>query len=304
MKLFKQIIKLDQYTLKESLKAVLCKYYDNVISKDGFLYAKGSDIMVTAHMDTVHKEMVRKIKIKKDKKGNHILWSPQGIGGDDRCGIWIILNILRKTSLRPTILFCEDEEIGRVGSKKFTKAYPDFAKELRYIIELDRAGNNEAVYYECGNEDFYEYIEGTTGFVHDYGSYSDITELCEKGDIAGVNLSVGYYHQHTLEETVNFEEMENSYHITLKLLTDTDERRFDHQPIQYTWNKRNVYGWYDNYGLYDDYEREGVYEICFNGKDGEDYFCTEATSDVEAIGYWLIEHSDRCYNDIIDIYSW
>lgn len=301
MKLFKQLVKLDQYTLKMSLEAVLKKYYDNVISEDGFLYAKGSDVMVTAHMDTVHKETVKKIKIVKTK-GETKLWSPQGIGGDDRCGIWIILNILRKTSLRPTILFCEDEEIGRVGAKKFTKAYPEFAKDLRYIIELDRKGKDEAVYYECGNEDFYDYIEKTTDFEHDFGSYSDITELCEKGDIAGVNLSVGYYRQHTLEEYVVFEEMENSYTKTIKLLTDTDKRRFDHQPIKHTWSSYK-YGFCDYY----DYEpREEVYyEICFNAKDGqEDIFVTTANSEAEAIGYWLIENSTNCYDDIIDIYCW
>lgn len=291
MKLFKQIVKLDQYTLKDSLYAVLCKYYTDVVNGDGYLYAKGSDIMVTAHMDTVHEKTVRKIKVYK-KEDKTIIWSPQGIGGDDRCGIWIILRILSRTELRPTILFCEDEEIGRVGAKKFTKAYPDFAKELRYIIELDRKGKDEAVYYECGNEDFYDYIEGVTGFNHDYGSYSDITELCEKGDIAGVNLSVGYYDQHTLQETVVFEEMESSLMTTITLLEDEDDRRFDHQPIQY---KPNVYGWYD---------QMNIFEVVFNGKDGEDIYYVECEDEMVAMYYFFKENPDRCYNDIIDVYSW
>ena len=48
-----------------------------------------------------------------------VAMSPQGIGGDDRCGVWMILQILRTANCH--VLFCEDEEVGCVGAKKFTK---------------------------------------------------------------------------------------------------------------------------------------------------------------------------------------
>ena len=78
-------------------------------------------------MDTVHKETVKDFYEYYDEENErHIISSPQGIGGDDRCGIYMILEILK--THKCSVLFCEDEEAGGIGSEKFCKT--------EYITEL------------------------------------------------------------------------------------------------------------------------------------------------------------------------
>ena len=47
------------------------------------------------------------------------MWCPDGIGGDDRCGVFNILDILSQGYL-PHVIFSWNEEIGGVGATKFS----------------------------------------------------------------------------------------------------------------------------------------------------------------------------------------
>lgn len=307
MKIFKKICKKNQMELKAWLYKLLKIKYKEVVNDDGFLYAKGNiPILLTAHMDTVHKETCKQIITKKEDNKT-ILSSPQGIGGDDRCGIWMIWMILCKTKYRPYILFCEDEEIGGVGSKKFTKTkYVDDLGKLKYMIELDRAHDKDAVYYDCGNEEFMDYISETIGYKEAYGSFSDISHLSPASDVASVNLSCGYYNAHTLNEYVVYEEMFATYKVVKTLLSKAKEcKEYDYQ--EYTYSR---YG-NDNYSLWDYYgyntfgdttksQKTETYEINFKLNGQEEYDWVEAVSYEEAIGILFINYPTICYDDIID----
>lgn len=324
MKNFKKIVRMKQKALKDYLKRIVFKKYKDIITGDGYLYCKGNiPIMLTAHMDTVHKETVKNITTAK-QEGFTVLSSPQGIGGDDRCGIWIIMEIIKR-GYRPHVLFCEDEEIGRVGAKKFCETkLSNVLKEMKYIIELDRKGYNEAVFYDCGNADFQEYICKTTEYKFDYGSYSDICELSPKGDVASVNLSVGCYKCHTLDEYVVFEEMAYTVNVVEKLLMDEPNvNKFDFQEVvseydDWYWlsaykksNKKaksQVYKYYDSYD-YDPYDAYDELQRCFeveytkNGK--TEYYSTTALSMDEAIGMWLQNEPKLNFSDnFVDIFEY
>ena len=67
-------------------------YQGKTVSRKGkFILVQGeSPILLVAHLDTVHKEPVQVICT--SRKGN-ILMSPQGIGGDDRCGVYALASI-------------------------------------------------------------------------------------------------------------------------------------------------------------------------------------------------------------------
>lgn len=205
---FIDICRMTQDELKGFLLEALQLAKYKPLNGDGWVYAKGEiPILLTAHMDTVHKVQMYEYMEYTDAKGNHILTSQDGIGGDDRCGIYMILEII-KMGFRPSILFCEDEEIGGVGSDKFIKT--EEAKQLgklNYMIELDRANSDDAVFYDCDNKDFTKYITEFTGYKKTYGSFSDISNLAPFAGIAAVNLSCGYYNAHTTSEEVNMEEI-------------------------------------------------------------------------------------------------
>ena len=114
---FETILRLPQMELKKRLKAELKSRGYHITDKPGYLYAGGTiPVLLVAHMDTVHRQPVEHICYSAD---GAVAMSPQGIGGDDRCGVWMILQILRTAKCH--VLFCEDEEVGCVGAKKFTR---------------------------------------------------------------------------------------------------------------------------------------------------------------------------------------
>ena len=135
------------------------------------------------------------------------LCPPQGIGGDDRCGVFALCKIYKSAQIKPWLLFCCDEEVGGLGAKKFSLAHqqhqlPKEIDYIKFIIELDRKGKNDAVYYRCDNPDFEAYISGK-GFTTAQGSFSDISIIAPELGIAAVNLSCGYYAAHTRHEYIN-----------------------------------------------------------------------------------------------------
>jgi hypothetical protein len=170
------------------------------VSAKGYVYAPGEvPVLLVAHLDTVHKTRVTEIFYSGD--GNRLM-SPQGIGGDDRAGVHIIFQVLQNS--RCHVLFCEDEEIGAVGAREFAKSA--IRPKVRYIIEVDRRGANDAVFYGCDNQKFTDFVCGF-GFTMERGSFSDISVIAPRLGIAAVNLSAGYHNEHTRSEFVDLAEM-------------------------------------------------------------------------------------------------
>lgn len=304
IKKFVEICKMSQMQLKKFLNKELSKYYKNIISQDGFIYVKGKDkICLTAHMDTVHKELIKDVDIKKEN-GKHIISSPQGIGGDDRCGIYMILKIL-EAGFRPSIVFCEDEEIGCVGSNKFTDT--KFIKNLSkmyFLIELDRGGFKNVVFYDDANNDFHDFVLSTIGYGEEIGSYSDICELSPVCGISSVNIACGYYKAHRLEEYVVMEEMESAIKKTIKLMKEGLKNKIRYEYIE---NKITSFDKYSDY--YDDwYDIPSTSKfitgyICYDngyGKKGEEEF--EGCSIEEVFYNFFIKHQDISFSQITDYY--
>ncbi len=155
-KLFSKLCRMPQRALKSYLVKEL-----NMIEGDGYAFYEGTfPVLLTAHMDTVHQHLPGKIYYTKTKDEKIEAWSPNGIGGDDRCGVYMILKLMKQ--LDCSDLLCEDEEIGSIGAGKFIKT--DLCKRLRdekkfkYIIELDRANSNDAVIYDDENDEFHDIV--------------------------------------------------------------------------------------------------------------------------------------------------
>lgn len=174
-----------------------------------FILVQGNaPVMLIAHMDTVHKEPVRSICT--SANGN-ILMSPQGIGGDDRCGVFALNKVYTLSKRKPWLLFTCDEEIGGVGAESFCRAYaqnqlPKELNSLKLLIEIDRKGSDDAVYYDCFNSELEEYV-ASKGFQTAFGSFSDISYIAPELGVAAVNLSSGYYNAHTLHEYIHLQEL-------------------------------------------------------------------------------------------------
>lgn len=296
---FKSICKMSQKDLKKYVAKQLEETHEKVIVDDGFVYAQGKfPVLLVAHMDTVHKKLPQFFLYDTEKKA---LSSPQGIGGDDRCGVYMIFKVIKKYNC--SVLFCEDEEIGMVGAGKFVKS--DLAKDLQfnYIIEFDRRGSNDAVFYDCDNPEFEEFI--TKEFYQtSFGSFSDISTIAPALGCAAVNLSCGYYNAHTKDEYVVMEEMENSIYVTCKILDrTTDEDKFEYIEAEHSYHY-GEFGWDDYFGY--DYKslrnKDMYYMFEYIDENGDSqWWDTLAANRDEAVGAFCIDNPRIPYIDIIDI---
>lgn len=301
MKGFEKICKMSQPKLKAYLEKSLKSNGYEVVSSDGFIYAKGTfPVMLVAHMDTVHKESVKFIVYAKNKD---MISSPQGIGGDDRCGVYMILNIIQH--YKCSVLFTEDEEIGGVGTKKFLAEYRAKTidvEPVNYLIELDRKGSSDAVFYDCDNPEFTEFILKDDDWTLDFGTYTDICDIAPAFGVAAVNFSCGYYNAHTIKEYVVRSEMEANIEKVEKLLDRTTQDDW----FEYIEAEPYYGGFYGNWETsvrnFSDYDDYNTYYICAVGEGGE-YIEREidAMSQIEAVGAFLVEYPDLCFHDILDI---
>lgn len=249
LKTFEQLASLTQNSLKKVLSSFLKRHYPKVIETKDYIYAEGEiPIALVAHMDTVFKKPPSEIFF--DERHN-VMFSPQGLGADDRAGVFAIIQIIRGGQ-KPHVIFTTDEEYGALGAMELSKLDCPFTN-LKYIIQLDRRGSDDCVFYDCDNEDFVEYIE-SFGFTWNYGSFTDISKLCPSWKIAGVNLSVGYRDEHSATEVLFVGQLLATINKVKKMLNAALEAPvFKYIPMAntpygkdwYTWNK-NTYSWSDS----------------------------------------------------------
>lgn len=243
MNIFKILNKTQSELLQYCKNNLDNKGYRMTNYNNKFLFGVGNiPVLLVAHLDTVHKE--RPEIYFDSKKG--VLWSPNGIGGDDRCGVYAILKICE--THKPYVLLTTDEEIGGLGALEFCESFKDIdlKKYIKFIIEIDRRGCNQAVFYDCGNKDFQKYIL-SFGFEEEFGTFSDISFISPQFDIASVNLSAGYYNEHTSSEYIVIDDL--AYMITkiIEILDDKKHHKYyDFQEIKYVYK-----------GLGKDYKAEG-----------------------------------------------
>ena len=205
------------------LKYLKSKGYKNVISTNMYIIAEGElPICLCAHMDTVFLFAPKDIYFDAEQK---IMWSPQGLGADDRAGIYCIINLLEK-GFKPSIILTDLEEYGGKGADALVLKYPNCPfKDCRALIQLDRQGEKDSVFYECDNVDFENKIN-SYGFKTDFGSFTDISILAPKWGIAAVNLSVGYKNEHQYIEVLNLEYCHKTIEKVSKILKDCKEWNF------------------------------------------------------------------------------
>ncbi len=189
---------------------------------DGFCYAEGTvPVLLVAHTDTVYDRSPGTVYHDPRKQ---VIWSPGGLGADDRIGVYIIARLLRD-GLRPHVLLTDGEETGGAGARN---AADLLSPDVRALIQLDRAGANDAVYYHCDSPDLRRWVDGF-GWRTAIGSYTDICELMEPWGVAGVNLSVGYYGQHTGAEHVRLNETERTIRRVVAMLRRPPKRLIPYQ---------------------------------------------------------------------------
>lgn len=240
--LIERLTSLSQGQLKNVMTKFLKQRYDKVIARKEYIVAVGDiPIALVAHMDTVFKFPVSNLYYDTKKE---VLWSPEGLGADDRAGVFAIIKILQ-SDLRPSVILTTDEEKGGIGASKLSdKKCP--IKGLKYMIELDRRGKDDCVFYDCYNEEFIDYVE-RFGFKEQWGSFSDISFLMEAWKTCGVNLSVGYFDEHSVSETLHLKYLFKTIEKVKVMLQETDIPEFEYRELVYDYSKLGMLSPYSSY---------------------------------------------------------
>lgn len=293
-RLLKTLVGLSQESMRRTLTTYLNKKYSNVIVTKDYIIAEGDiPIALVAHMDTVFTKPASDVYYDKEQG---VMWSPQGLGADDRVGIFCILKILQNR-YRPTVILTTDEEKGCVGASKLVERFKEAPWQINYIVQLDRRGYTDCVFYDCDNEEFTQYVE-SFGFIEEIGSLSDISVICPDWGIAGVNLSVGYEGEHFETEILHVAPMLATIEKVKTMLSQNDIPKFKYIPGLYSWSLskyyRNYGGSYLNYG----YPLEEDYKCYACGKALTEYdvipAITATGEEVYFCGDCCIDHVDWC----------
>lgn len=136
------------------------------------------------------------------------------LGADDTAGIWLMTEMI-KEGVPGVYVIHHAEESGCVGSSNLAKFNPEFFNKIDFAIAFDRRGYDSIVTHQCGlrtasdlfADDFARIMDDAYGCAaglkaDDGGVYTDTNEYAHLVPEC-TNISVGYFSQHSRNETQN-----------------------------------------------------------------------------------------------------
>ena len=227
------------------------KYNITVFHKSGIIVTpKGIDKypLICSHLDTINDS--KKIKLQNSDieiDGDIIRLSQSSLakclGGDDRCGVYTALQLIDLGFPFGFAFFC-DGEIGWIGSSMLAKDI-DENESITAFIGLDRRGLDNVAVYGYNNSDLIRLFENE-GYIQVDGSITDVAVLSEQSsrNLACVNLSIGYYNEHTKMEFINIYGIQKAIKTLIKLCFVLSKGIYTYSVIDYSYLKN-----YDKYEI-------------------------------------------------------
>jgi putative aminopeptidase FrvX len=236
--------------------------------------------MFIAHTDTVH-QMVEEIVVKEERAikphtygktfdgtVHDILKAytpeglPTGIGGDDKAGVFIALELLRTLPKVKVGLFVS-EETGCHGSQRCDV---NFLNDVGYAVQFDAPGDHlitricwgvklyddDGEFIKIAKSTFETWMDTVAS--EQTHPYTDVSQIKQKGDFSCINFSCGYYNMHSSQEFVVIKDVENAIWMAEDLVNKLGYKKYKYKyvPYKYDWK---AYGYY---GSVDDVEFEDV----------------------------------------------
>lgn len=297
-KMKKQLVKLlnihgvsgDEGNVRRYLQPILTHMMDTVeVDTYGNLLAtktigtgEGATVLLSAHMDTVRGVLADRKVI----ENNGVYTSDKGaLGADDRAGIAIVMEVLRRVEESTTfngtikVAFSREEEIGCVGASRIDS---DWYADVNLAMVVDRCGNRDIV---AGNY-FMPFCSDNVGlFMEDVAQMADMPDWkCVEGGVSdamtfaenginSINLSAGYMNEHTAKEYVVFEDMKSTVRLMLQVfgVINTFAKTFGEVPAQDGENKWSG-GYGGSYGYYGASSKKKEEQVIHTSSYREDAF--------------------------------
>lgn len=148
-----------------------------------------------------------------------------GLGADDKNGIIICLEAIKKYDCMKVVFF-KEEETGCHGS---SRAEMKFFDDCRYVIQCDRRGNSDLITNigcsDLCSEKFIQDIDPEKwGYKEETGMMTDVEALKERGlSVSAINISVAYYQPHTDNEVTVKRDLEKCWKFVQHIIEDCTE---------------------------------------------------------------------------------
>jgi len=298
---FKELLSVPSKTYQEEdMVEFLCNELDTIPGVSYYrddmmnIYATKGELnegeyypMFIAHTDTVHHK-VDKIIVKEEKlirpntfgktfdktevdclKAYTEDGNPTGIGGDDKCGIFICLELLQQLDKVKIGLFVS-EETGCHGSSKCDE---NFLQDVGYITQYDAPGNH-LISEICSGVRLFErdseFFTKTLKVIEEsFGNemliqshpYTDISQLKKKVDVSCINMSCGYYNMHSNQEFVSIEDVRCSIEVGKNMVKELGNKKYEYvyKPITYT--SQTVMNSLVGFDMDDDLKEEDIHQL-------------------------------------------
>lgn len=169
-------------------------------------------VLWSCHTDTVHLREGRQT-IHVDTQGLARLSKRSRqqmscLGADDTVGVWLCREMILR-SVPGLYLFHYGEERGGLGSRDLAQHTPQILDGIQYAIALDRKGTSDVITYQgsrCCSDAFAQSLAdglNVSGLHYAPSSWGIYTDTAEYTGLVGecTNLSIGYEHAHTRDET-------------------------------------------------------------------------------------------------------
>jgi len=229
--------------------------YGNMYVQKGQLERGEKFPVLVAHVDTVHYDHSGLIETGgrldiREEDGILRAYHPDtgmqtGIGGDDKAGVIVALEVLSRID-KGMCAFFRAEELGCIGSSQLDK---DIMAQGGYAIQFDAPGNEVSVYvdgvklYDSG---FLDLIAPTleqfemTDFVT-YNPFTDIARIRERLDYNTLNMGAGYHHYHSSTEYVVINEMEKAIACALEIVQVLGSQHYPFDELEDDLNSDSFY---------------------------------------------------------------
>jgi len=226
----------------------------NIFVTRGKINKKQKYPCVVSHTDTVHS--FHKSFAVKEHNGWLFAFGGEeveqkGIGGDDKVGVFITLEMIAQHKVIKAAFFAE-EEIGLVGS---SRAPASFFEDCGFALQCDRKGNkdfvNEINNVKLYSDEFSNEIEPILkqfGYKETSGGSTDVTNVKKKADICVANMSCGYFDPHSDSEVVHITSVFRCSDMVSAIITQCGKKAWRHkykdEPIRLWENQSSMYGMY------------------------------------------------------------
>jgi hypothetical protein len=166
-----------------------------------------------------------------------------GVGGDDRCGIYVALHLLTRLPAMK-VCFVVEEEIG--GGKGSGFVNMRFFDDCAVVLQCDRKGHEDWVQStgtKLAGDDFIASIADLLALhaykPYQHGGFTDVVSLKQRGlGVCAANMSCGYYNPHSSTETIFLPALENTLNLCAEVLARVGyvKQLHAHVPYEYKSN--------------------------------------------------------------------